>query len=178
MGLQLDWGFRESSLTRDEKTAEMKIIMCKAQSNQVEEHLKIFYYFHLVQLYKSASEAPEPIPCRPEALYSWLPGAKTSLNPFPWRLENPGSVFRLKYDFLPCSLSFPTCSYSPRPNTLPLPRHLSPHFSSRHSLGWYSSHVRSSEIAFTTLILSWLSFMAMAKLCLLANHILRKCWAP
>ena len=115
MGLHLDWGFRESSLTRDEKTAEMKIIMCKAQSNQVEEHLKIFYYFHLVQLYKSASEAPEPIPCRPEALYSWLPSAKTSLNPFPWRLENPGSVFRLKHDFLPCSLSFPHLPLFPAP---------------------------------------------------------------
>ena len=78
-------------------------------------HLKTFYYFHLVQLYKSASEAPEPIPCRPEALYSWLPSAKTSLNPFPWRLENPGSVFRLKHDFLPCSLSFPHLPLFPAP---------------------------------------------------------------
>ena len=37
---------------------------------------------------------------------------------------------------------------------------------------------QSGEIAFSTPLLSWLSFMAMTKLCLLSNHILRKCWAP
>ena len=93
-----------------------------------------------------------------------------------WRIQAQFSASNMIFCHAPC-LS-PTCPYSPRPNTLPLPRHLSPHFSSRHSLGWYSSHVRSSEIAFTTLKLSWLSFMAMAKICLLSNHILRKCWAP
>ena len=70
---------------------------------------------------------------------------------------------------LPWTLPFP----HPRPNTLP--GHLSPHLS---SLGWYSSHEKSGEIAFSTPLLSWLSFMAMTKLCLLSNHILRKCWAP
>ena len=72
---------------------------------------------------------------------------------------------------LPWTLPFP--HPHPRPNTLP--GHLSPHLS---SLGWYSSHEKSGEIAFSTPLLSWLSFMAMTKLCLLSNRILRKCWAP